>query len=126
MVKNQSRLMQLKIEQIKKAFSCYFNHINTNDVFLLKHQNLGDVPIRIVEIIEPYKSILPYVYIIEIFDSYDHLERMLQYLTLFHILMRIPKNYNINSKLLIPPIIMFPEENEFLDWYKEKEFNQIV
>ena len=118
--------MQLKIEQIKKAFSCYFNHINTNDVFLLKHQNLGDVPIRIVEIIEPYKSILPYVYIIEIFDCYDHLERMLQYLTLFHILMRIPKNYNINSKLLIPPIIMFPEENEFLDWYKEKEFNQIV
>ena len=122
----KSRELELKFEQLNKLFPNLFNYINPKDILFLREDSKDPIETNIDMI--PINGILSYFtnvkIIIVITNKFDSLTINKQFMELANTLFQIPKDYKEEEYLQLrpPPITMFPEEEEIIEFLR-KGFN---
>lgn len=121
-----SKEINVKIREMKRLFPEMFEHIQESDLACFRIDKKGNIPMRmIINDQDPWQYIIPFKYVLIIYQEYDFLTVDQQFQALAHQICKIPKNYKTNPKIRYPDIIKYNEEKQIEEWLKEHKFSHL-
>lgn len=120
----ESNEIKIKIKELYQCFPDLFKHINPSDILFFRIEKKTGLPLTLIPVNQdPWQYIVPYKYVLVVYEDFDILEIDQQFTALAHQLCKIPKGYRIKPVIKNPDVVEFDEEREIREWLVKHKFN---